>query len=62
MSAVKFVIANRSAFEIFFPDTGKWITIWPDGKVEGITEPHVVINQIPLHMLHHERLKEPVEN
>lgn len=62
MSAVQFVIANRPAFKIFFPDTGKWITIWPDGKVEGIEEPYAIINQIPLHMLHHELLKESVKN
>lgn len=60
MPAITFIGENRPAFEIFMPDTGKRIRIWPDGKVDGIAEAYAVINGIPALLAHHERLKEPV--
>lgn len=60
MSKVILITENRPAFEIFFPDKGTWVKIWPDGKVDGIEEPFVVVNHIPLLMLHRERLIDPV--
>lgn len=56
MSKIAFLVQNRPAVEIIFPTTGKKITIWPDGKVEGIDEPFVVVNHIPVHMAYHETL------